>query len=370
MLARAALTLCLMLPAPVLAQGYGDGQAAYAARDWAAAEALWRMEAEEGSAAAMLGLGNIYDFGLLGESEPARAFDLYRRAAARGLSEAAFNVAVMHDSGLGTPEDTRAAAAWYSFAALGGSARAAYNLGQLFEDGAGVTRNAGLAAYWFEVAAAALPAAGEALAALGPLSDGGGALSVPVPLAAEVFGGPGGEEAWLAWEDEVAPAGATYRVDLMRLGPDARSFLGGRTTPGSAVALGLPSAGTAFAWRVGQVSAGEYAVSDWQDGEGNALATAPAGIVRFEYAADDRRAEGLAYRLGGAMERFGTLVDYAEAERAPTASGAAYGFAQDAAFAADVATFLPGSGPGDALLLPGVDFAPGEVRVTLAFEGS
>ena len=368
MLARVALSLCLIVPAPLSAQDYADGRAAYAARDWDAAEALWVEEAATGSPEALLGLGNIYDFGLLGEAEPARAFDLYQRAATAGLSEAAFNVAVMHDSGTGTPEDAQAAAAWYGFAALGGSARAAYNLGQLFADGIGVPQNPRLAAHWFGVAEATLPAAGEALAVLDTSSVQDAPLSAPLPLAAEIFARPDGEEVRLAWQDDGSPSGASYRVDLIRLGSDAASLLAARSTPGSAVAVGLPSTETRFAWRVAQVSDDAYAASDWQDGDGIPLPAAPVGIVRFEYASGDRRAEGLALRLGGAMERFGTLVDYAGAERAPAASGAVYGFAQDAAFASDVATFLPGSGPDGAVLRPGLDFAPGEVRVALAFD--
>ena len=368
MLKRTILLLSLLAPAPALAQNYENGQDAYAQRDWEAAERLWTEESAGGSADALLGLGNIYDFGLLGPSDPERAFGLYRRAAIAGLSEAAFNIAVMYDAGVGTPEDSRAAAAWYSFAALGGNDRAAYNLGQLFADGVGVARNDQLAAHWFGVAARGVPAADAALAGLDPDAEADTALSAPAPLGAELFSNPGGTQARFAWQSDAAPAGARYRIDLIRLGSEAPSLLASQSTPGSAVAIDLPRPAADFAWRVSQVTPDGYAASGWQDREGASLASPPAGIVRFEYPADDRRAEGLALRLGGAMTRFGTLVDFEGVARDIESSGARYGFAQDAEFAADVAAFLPGAGPDGAALTPGPDMAPGEVRVALAFE--
>ena len=76
-----ALVALLNLSGPALAQTYANGAEAYAARDWQAAHQIWRSEADAGSAEALLGLGNLVDFGLLGASDPMAAFDLYLHAA-------------------------------------------------------------------------------------------------------------------------------------------------------------------------------------------------------------------------------------------------------------------------------------------------
>ncbi|WP_171054527.1 tetratricopeptide repeat protein [Roseovarius arcticus] len=357
------------MPWPSWAQGYANGQAAYAQRDWVTAESLWEKEAQEGSVVALLGLGNLYDFGLVGASDPERAFSLYLEAAKAGLAEAAFNVAVMHDSGIGTPQDLDAAASWYSFAALGGNARAAYNLGKFFADGVGVERNETLAAYWYETVAESLTSASDAFAALPPApSNESAEISAPKPLAMEVFALPAGAEARMAWQNRSTVSDATYRVDLIRIGTDGIAPLATARTPGSAVAIDLKSAETPFAWRVAQVAKEGYATSAWLTDKGEPMLMPPTGIVQFEFAPDDRRAEGLAYRLGGAMERFGSIIVYAEAEQDIETSAVSYRYPQDAAFAADVAAFLPGVGVEGALLQPDQDMAPEEVHVMIAFD--
>ncbi len=360
--------LAFLLPNAVLAQSYANGQAAYAQRDWAAAEVLWRDEAEAGSAGAMLGLGNLYDFGLLGETDPERALELYQRAADLGLSEAAFNVAVMHDSGVGIPRDTEAAAAWYSFAALAGHSRAAYNLGQLFSGGTDVPRNDALAAFWLARASVAIPSARAALADLPPFGLQVDAPSTPTPLAMQVFTPPTGPQARMAWVDGASPQNARYRVDLIRMSPEGAFRVASGETTGSAIAVDLPAAESGMVWRVAQVAGPAYAASEWQTAAGGALAEQPIGSIRFEFADDDRRAQGLAFRMGGAMARFGAIVEYVPTEGEAVAGGVTYGFAQDADLAEDVSAFLPGEGPDASVLVSGPQSVPGEVRVTLAFE--
>lgn len=361
--------IAFILPCPSWAQGYANGQAAYAQRDWLAAESLWKQEAEEGSAVALLGMGNLYDFGLVGASDPERAFSFYLEAAKAGLSEAAFNVAVMHDSGIGTPQDLDAAASWYSFAALGGNARAAYNLGKFFADGVGVEQNETLAAYWYKTVAESLASASDAFAALPPtLLNESAEISAPEPLSMEVFALPAGAEARMAWQNRSTASGTTYWVDLIRIGSGGMTPLATARTPGSAVAIDLKSTETPLAWRVAQVATGGYAASAWITDKGEPMLAPPTGVVRFEFASDDRRAEGLAYRLGAAMERFGAIIVYAEAKRAIETSAVSYRYPQDAAFAADVAAFLPGAGVEGAILQPNGDMAPKEVHVMIAFE--
>ena len=348
------------------AQDHADGRAAYLARDWPAAETLWEREAAQGSAEALLGLGNLYDFGLVGAPDPDRAFALYREAARGGIAEAAFNVAVMHDSGIGTAPDRREAAAWYAFATLGGHDRAGYNLGQLFAQGDGVTRDDRMAAYWLEMAADAIPAAREMLDTLGPATAESGTLAAPGILGAAIFEPPTGPELRLAWQVAGGPRDANYRIDLMRAGAEGLVPLVHARTEGSAAAVALPSSEIEVAWRIAQVAGDDYAAGPWWTGSGTALVNPPTGIVRFEYAPDDRRAQGLALRLGGAMARTDAVVSYVPVAAA-TESGVAYGYARDSGFAADVAAFVPGVAPAVA---PAADdgFAPGEIRVRLAFD--
>lgn len=359
--------LALALPHAAFAQDYATGQAAYAQRDWAAAAVLWQVEADAGSAEALLGLGNIYDFGLLGESDPELAFDFYRQAADGGLAEAAFNVAVMHDSGVGIPRDVQAATAWYSFAALGGNARAAYNLGQLFTGGVDVPRNDALARFWLERAALAIPSARTALADLPPFGLQVETPATPNPLAMRIFTPPTGPKARMAWVNGTSPPDARYRVELIRFGPDGSSLFATAETIGSAVSVDLPSAEDDIAWRVTQIAGAAYAASDWQTADGAPLAEQPIGTVRFEFSATDRRAEGLAFRMGGAMARFGAIVDYAPFDGAVVPGAVTYGYSQDEGFAEDVSAFLPGDGRGASVLLSGAGTVPGEVQVTLGF---
>jgi TPR repeat protein len=346
------------------AQGYADGRAAYDARDWDAAEALWRAEAEAGSAEALLGLGNLYDFGLLGAPDPERAFGLYLRAAEGGVAEAAFNVGVMQDGGIGTAPDRDAAAAWYAFAGLAGHVRAQYAAGLLLAEGP--EASPGLAAFWLGRVADRLPAAEEALAGLAPLGEG--PLAPPEPLLARVFDGAAGPEARMAWRAGPLAPDARFRVDVVRLDGEFER-LGSAVTEGSAAAVALPGDGRGFAWRVAQLSGDAYAASPWQPGPGATLDRQPQGAVRFEYAEGNRRAEGLALRLAGALTRAGVIVSHRPLDAEPDASRVLYGFGSDRGLASDVSAFLPGS-DGAAEPAPGADLAPGEVAMVLSFAAS
>lgn len=365
--AASALFAAWLAAAPVAAQDYADGQAAYEARDWAAAEALWLEEAESGSGAALLGLGNLYDFGLLGAPSPERAFAYYERAAQAGVPEAAFNVGVMHDAGIGTPVDPDLAEAWYAFAGLSGHARAQYNAGLLSADPGGGEGNPDVAAYWLGRAADTLPAAQDALAALEPASATGDGPAAPDPLAARVFRPSRGPELRIAWRPAAAPPGATYYVEVIRLGTEELQRLGAARTEGSGAAVRLADPDQPFAWRVAQVVDDAYAASSWQPGPGAVLIRPPGGAVRFEYAADDRRAAGLAQRLGGALARGGIMVSHRPLDTAPQASRVVRGYGSDAGLASDVAAFLPGLDDAAVLAEPDAELAPGEVAVVLSF---
>lgn len=368
--ARMLRTSCfaLLLTGPQLAwaQEFTDGLAAYAARDWARAETLWLVEADAGSADALLGLGNLYDFGLLGETDPVRAFDFYLQSADLGQPEAAFNVAVMYDAGVGVPQDATQAVAWYSFAALEGNARGAYNLGQAFADGTGVATNANLAGYWLREAEPSVPSARAALDSLPP-AEGTAAPDAPDPLAFQTYTPVTGPAARMAWAATASPPDARYRVDMVRMG-ESLTQLASADTTGSAVSIPLFEEVGPVAWRVAQIAGDAYAASAWEAADGTPLIVQPVGSVRFRYDEADTRAEGLVYRLGGAMARFGVIVDYDPSVTLQATSEVTFGYAQDAGLAGDVLAFLPGIGSDGPALRDDPDAAPGEVQVTLSFE--
>ena len=364
---RAALLIACLAAWDAAAQDYSSGEDAYAARDWQAAETLWQEAAEAGSAEALLGLGNIYDFGLVGQPDPERAFDFYAQAAERGVMEAAFNVGVMRDSGVGTPRDVGTAAAWYAFAALGGHARAQYNLGLLFADGEGAMRNLDFATHWLRLAADRLPAAEVALGALAVAEAAPGAMAAPDVLGGLVFDLPEGPQLRVAWRGAPAPSDARYRVDVVRLAAGEFEPLGSAATTGSAASVDLPGRGRPFAWRVSQVSDGSYAAAPWRTREGGVLQDAPIGAVRFAFAPEDLRAEGLALRLGGAMARAGVIVSYHPMPDGPSESGVSYAYAQDESLASDVSDFVSNLDEAEARLVPDAGLAPGEVSVVLSF---
>lgn len=352
---------------PAVAQSFATGQQAYAARDWRAAEEIWIEEAKAGSAEALLGLGNLSDFGLTGEADPEKAFGYYFEAAKLGQAEAAFNVAVMYDSGVGVGQDRKAAATWYSFAALDQFPRAQFNLGQIYAMGDGVPKNPAIAKLWFDQAAGSVPAAAEALTTLdAPVVAG---MVAPEPLQIVVMDMGDETEARFAWLAAPGPEGAVYRVELIPADQarEPKEVVSAETTL-SAVALPLDRPADQLAWRVLQITPDDYAASDWQLTTGGRLDVTPALKVRFEFFEEDRRGRGYAERVGASLARSGAVVTYDMSGAALEASAVEYRFTSDAPLARQIADFLPavaGEGPTqstDAAL------APGEIRVRFVFE--
>ncbi|WOI57686.1 tetratricopeptide repeat protein [Palleronia sp. LCG004] len=363
----ASLLIALSLAAPAGAQDYGSGQEAYAARDWAAAERLWLDAAEDGSAEAFLGLGNLLDFGLTGPSRPDEAFAMYRRAARLGNAEAAFNVAVMLDSGVGAESDPRGAAGWYALSALDDFPRAQYNLGRIFAEGTGVPANPALADLWLGRAQDDVPAAGDLLQGLAPVE--GAALGAPEILLVVLVEDGSGAEARLAWAAPPGPDGSRYRVEMMDAAarPAARQVQSIETEI-SAASLTLPDLPEDAIVRVIQMGETDYAASPWTDAEGVPVETVPPATVRFRVGQDDRRAMGYAERIGASLDRSGLDVVYDLTEDADGTSSVVYGFDSDLDLAAQIADFVPALGEGGALREGGLDLGPGEVLVRIVFE--
>ena len=73
----------------------------------------WEEKAERGDIKAMLYVGEIYERGLAGAADPAKAAQWYRRAADLGSAEAQVNLAILYERGAGVPMDKTEAARWY-----------------------------------------------------------------------------------------------------------------------------------------------------------------------------------------------------------------------------------------------------------------
>ncbi len=359
----AAILLLAAVPT-AFAQEYASGQEAYDARDWDAAERLWTREAADGSAAALLGLGNILDFGLTGPSNFVGAFDRYLEAARLGSDEAAFNVGVMLDSGVGTEPDGRAAAGWYSLSAVEDFPRAQYNLGRMYAEGDVLPENPALARLWLGRAGPAVPAAQNLIPELDPVPGGG--LVAPDVLQFITVTDTLEREARIAWTAAPGPDESTFRVEI-RDATAARGVATGETSA-SAIVVALPSDPDQMVARVLMVTDTDYAASRWVDTEGTAVDIQRMGNVRFEVSSEDRKALGYAERIGASFARSGVGVTYDLTENTFETSAVLYGYDSDVTFASQVADFLPGLSAEGARRAAGENIAPEEILVRVAFE--
>ncbi len=361
-------------PAGEARAGGGTGAEAFARRDFAAAEALWRDEAAAGSARAKLGLGLIADLGLGVPRDPARALRWYLEAAGAGLAEAQFNVGVMLDAGAGVARDPAAAAVWYGRAAAGGHRRAQYNLGLLYEAGEGVPRNPDLARHWLGLAGEDLEAARERLGQLAPATPDERATTPPAILAdALVAEEDGARRAELVWTAPPGPEGAPFLVEILRL-PEAgeaagRAFLT-QETDASALAARLPSDGASYAWRASRLDrngggVAHYAASPWRRLDAEAGGALPEGRVTVRLGAGDEPAHRLAEEVERSLAAAGLWVRTERLAEAPPESAVRYAYAEDRDLAEGIAEFLPVLERGDAAPAPDLGAAPGEVVVWL-----
>lgn len=95
----------------------------YVRRDpasYASALAMWRPLAESGEARAQLYVGEIFEAGVNGDPDFARARTWYARAAEQGYAAALVNLAQLHEQGLGGPRDRDKALDLYARAAASG----------------------------------------------------------------------------------------------------------------------------------------------------------------------------------------------------------------------------------------------------------
>ena len=149
----ALLALVLALAAPVAAQDFAAGWAAYKRGDYAAALREFRPLADQGNAKALFNLGVMYDKGQGVPQDYAEAERWYRQAADQGVASAQYYLGFMYANGQGVPQDHAEAARWYRKAADQGVASATYHLGGMYANGRGVPQDYVQAHMWWNVAA-------------------------------------------------------------------------------------------------------------------------------------------------------------------------------------------------------------------------
>ena len=149
-----AVAAVLTAAAPAaLADGFGDGVAAYAGQHYDTAAAIWRPLADDGEARAQYRLGQLYERGHGVEADPAVAAEWYGQAAAQGHAKAQYSLANLYARGEGVVRDPNAALAWFNRSALAGEPRAQYHLGLIHLNGDLVERDLVQAYVWFSRAA-------------------------------------------------------------------------------------------------------------------------------------------------------------------------------------------------------------------------
>ena len=117
---RAVAFLVLLLSSyPIAAHAgpYEDGDAAFRARNYAAAFKLWQPLADDGHAEAQLGVATLYYSGLGVVMDYDLAFEWFSKAAAQGLPRANYMLGAMYRDGRGVREDHDKAIAYLRKAA-------------------------------------------------------------------------------------------------------------------------------------------------------------------------------------------------------------------------------------------------------------
>jgi uncharacterized protein len=123
-----ALSCFLMtLAAPISAQDFEKGLAAYDNGDYATALKEWKPLADAGSMSAQYNIGLLYDFGRGVPQGYKEAVKWYRLAAEQGHADAQFNVGYMHHKGQGVLADFIIAHMWFNISSANGSEPAAKN---------------------------------------------------------------------------------------------------------------------------------------------------------------------------------------------------------------------------------------------------
>jgi TPR repeat protein len=148
------LTLIISLPAPSLADDYGDALAASKRGDFSTAFKLLKPLAEKGDARAQGELGALYLSGRGTSKDPKEGLRWTKEAANKGLATAQYNLGVMYLDGQVAPQNFPEAMKWLLAAAGQGVPAAQAGVAAMFYEGQGVPQSYEEAAKWMQLAAA------------------------------------------------------------------------------------------------------------------------------------------------------------------------------------------------------------------------
>ncbi|MDO8698396.1 MAG: hypothetical protein A2Y50_01775 [Pseudomonadales bacterium RIFCSPLOWO2_12_59_9] len=139
------LCLLLALASPVALAGFDEAAAAFAAGNYAQAQAELGPLLEQNDPRAQYSMGVLYENGFGVAKDLPQAAAWYLKAAEQGNTDAQFNLGAMHEHGVGIPVNYPEAVRWYRPAAEQGDIDALSNLGVLYQNGRGVTQDKVLA---------------------------------------------------------------------------------------------------------------------------------------------------------------------------------------------------------------------------------
>ena len=162
---------------PALGSPMEDGLAAYQAKDYAKAIALWRPLADSGLAAAQYRIGVMYAEGKGVATNDAEAALWFERAAVQGDASAQYDLGASYAEGVGVRKDAVTAAQWFQRAADQGFPLAQLNLGLMHASGNGVAQDNVEAMKWIDLAIFALPPGGPRSDAARALGDVAGKMT-------------------------------------------------------------------------------------------------------------------------------------------------------------------------------------------------
>jgi TPR repeat protein len=123
--------------------------------DYALASAFFRKAAEQGDVDGQRNLGHSYQYGHGVPQDYLNAMEWYLKAANHGDGDAIaqLNLAFFYDKGYGVPRDALKAMTWYLKAANQGNPLAQYEVGALYELGTAVPKDQAKAIMWYRRAA-------------------------------------------------------------------------------------------------------------------------------------------------------------------------------------------------------------------------
>lgn len=140
--------------APVRAQNFDAGVAAFRAGEFSSAFSQWRPLAEQGHARAQYLVGSMYEYGRGVGRNDVEALKWYRKAAEQDIARAQYRFGVLLDNGWGTARNDEEAVRWYAMAAEQGHALAQHDLAFMYAAGTGVPQDQVRAYMWLKIAVA------------------------------------------------------------------------------------------------------------------------------------------------------------------------------------------------------------------------